>query len=87
MNVAQMVGRLVARPWVALVVILALTAGMPYAAVMRAIAQASVTMKSRSGNSLKADDLISRHPSVGQRFEWKRGRASELAKSSRLAHC
>ncbi|WP_281685863.1 PAS domain-containing sensor histidine kinase [Thalassobaculum salexigens] len=50
---------------------LALTAGMPYAAVMRAIAQASVTMKSRSGNSLKADDLISRHPSVGQRFEFE----------------
>ena len=50
---------------------LVLTAGMPYAAVMRAIAQSSVTMKSRSGALMKAEDLVSRKPVAGQRFEFE----------------
>ena len=50
---------------------LVLTAGMPYAAVIRAIAQSSVTMKSRSGAQLKADDLVAREAVPGQRFEFE----------------
>ena len=50
---------------------LVLTAGMPYAAVMRAIAGASVTMKSRSGALLKAEDLVAREAVAGQRFEFE----------------
>ena len=50
---------------------LALTQGMPYTAVAGAIARASVTMKSRSGTPLKAEDLVSRTPVFGQRYEFE----------------
>ncbi|MDF1793623.1 MAG: ATP-binding protein [Thalassobaculaceae bacterium] len=48
-----------------------LAEGTEYTDVARALAEASVTMRARNGAPLKVEDLVSRDPVAGQRFEFE----------------